>query len=100
MIGDRFNEISSYEVIGHFHNLKQQGSVQDYVEKFEDLMGQVKRTNPSLPDEYFVSSFISGLKEYIQHHLQCYKPGNLTEAFCFARRLEQANPAPRKFVPF
>lgn len=72
MVGDRFNEISSSEVIGQFHNLKQAGSVQEYVDKFEELMGIIRRDNPSLTEHYFISNFVSGLKDYIQHHLQCH----------------------------
>jgi len=59
-----------------------------------------KRNNPSLPEEYFVSSFIVGLKDFIQHHLQCHKPSSLTQAFWFARRLEQANPQQKRYTVF
>ena len=69
------------------------------MDKFEELMGLVKRANTSLLDDYFTTSFVSGLKDYIQHHLQCHKPGTLTEAFWFAKRLEQATPAPRRYLP-
>jgi len=91
MLEDRFLEISSIEIIGQFHNLKQTSIVPEYIDKFEEFMGLVKRNNPSLPEDYFVSSFIAGLKDFIQHHLQCHKPSTLTQAFWFARRLEQAN---------
>jgi len=70
--------------------------VTEYVEKFEELMSLVKRNNPALSEVYFVSSFISGLKDYIQHHLQCYKPSTLSQAFWYAKRVEQANPVPKK----
>jgi len=96
MLSDRFNEISTCDAIGQFHSLKQTQSVTDYVEKFENLMSLVKRTNPALSETYFVSSFISGLKEYIQHHLQCYKPTSLSQVFWYAKRLEQANPVSTK----
>jgi len=96
MLGERFNETSTCDAIGQFHNLKQTHSVNDYVEKFEELMSLVKRTNPALTEAYFVSSFISGLKDYIQHHSQCYKPTTLSKAFWYAKRLEQANPMTKK----
>jgi len=101
MIGDRFNEVSIFDAVGRFHNLKQTYSVTDYVEKFEELMSLVKRNNPSLTDDYFVSSFVSSLKDNIQHHLQCYKPPSLYQAFWYAKRLEQAYPVQKKpfFVP-
>jgi len=99
LVGDRFNETSSYEAIGQFHNLKQTGTVSEYVDKFEEFMGLVKRNNPSLPEDYFISSFVSGLKEHIQHHLQCHKPTTLTNAYWYAKRLEQTQPVVKKF-PF
>lgn len=69
MITDRFNEESSYEVIAMFHGLKHTSTVSEYITKFEESMGSVKRENPSLQDSYFITSFVSGLQEPIQHHL-------------------------------
>ena len=96
MLGERFNETSNCDAVGQFHSLKKTLSVTEYVEKFEELMSLVKRDNPMLSETYFVSSFISGLKDYIQHHLQCYKPVTLSQAFWYAKRLEQATPPQRK----
>jgi hypothetical protein len=75
-------------------------SVNDYVEKFEELMGTIKRENPSLKEGYFIHSFIPRLKEPIQHHLQCHKPKSLNEACCYAQRLEPTSQPTRKFFPF
>jgi hypothetical protein len=58
MVSDRFNKTSEYDIIGKFHQLKQTGSVMDYVDKFEEMLSQVRRHNPSLNDAYFISSFI------------------------------------------
>lgn len=65
MVGDRFSQVSEYEIIGQFHNLKQTGSVMDYVDRFEEMVSMVRRNNPALRDTYYISSFISGLKDYI-----------------------------------
>ena len=100
LLEDRFLEISTTEIIGQFHNLNQTATVPKYIDKFEEFMGLVKRNNPSLQEDYFVSRFITGLTEYIQHHLQCHKPSSLTKAFWFARILEQANPPPRKYTMY
>lgn len=68
------------------------------MDKFEELMGLVKRANPFCL--MTVSPhFASGLKEYIQYHLQCHKRATLTDALWFAKRLEQAAPAPRRYLP-
>ncbi|WVZ49773.1 hypothetical protein U9M48_001102, partial [Paspalum notatum var. saurae] len=93
MVEDRFYKTSAYEVIAQFHTLKQLGSVSAYVDKFEELMALVKRNNPSLPEEYFICSFVSGLKDYIKNHLQCHRPAALTQAYWFAKRLEQTQPS-------
>jgi len=79
LLEDRFLEISTAEIIGQFHNLKQTATVPGYIDKFEEYTGLVKRNNPSLPEDYFISSFIARLKDYIQHHLQCHKPISLTQ---------------------
>jgi len=100
MLEDIFLEISSAEIIGQFYNLKQTSTIPEYIDKFEEFMRLDKRNNPSLPEEYFVSSFIVGLKDFIQHHLQCHKPSSLTQAFWFARRLEQANPQQKRYTVF
>lgn len=99
MVEDRFYQISAYDVIGQFHKLKHTGSVSEYIDKFEELMALVRRNNPSLPEEYFTCSFVSGLKGHIQHHLQCHKPAHLNQAYWYAKRLEQANPFVKTFQP-
>lgn len=63
MVSDRFNIHSEYEIVGQFHNLNQVGSVLDYVDRFEEMVSMVKRSNPSLSDQYYISSFISVLKD-------------------------------------
>jgi hypothetical protein len=100
VLGDRFNQTSEYEIIGQFHDLKQTGSVMEYVDKFEEMLSQVRRYNPSLNDAYYISTFISGLKEYIQCHLQCHRPTALSHAYWYAKRLEQANLQPKKNATF
>jgi hypothetical protein len=63
-----------------------------YIEQFEEAMNLMRRDNPTLPDDYFVNSFISGLSAHIQHHLQFHKPTDMREAMWYARRIEQASP--------
>ncbi|RLN10016.1 retrotransposon protein, putative, unclassified [Panicum miliaceum] len=98
MVTDRFNLVSEYEVIGQFHNLKQVGSVVDYVDKFEEMVIMVRRNCPHLPETYYISSFRSGLKDSIQYHLQCHRPTALSQAYWYAKRLEQASPAFKKYT--
>lgn len=58
-------------------------------------MNLMRRDTPGLPEDYYINSFISGLSDYIQAHLQCHHPYDMQKAMWLARRIEQANP-PRK----
>jgi len=49
--------------------------------------------NPSLTESYYVSSFISGLKDDIKPMLKILKPANVLMAFKQARSQEKSNNA-------
>lgn len=70
MIGKRFAHQSVYDVIVAFHSVKQQTTVSSYIDMFEEAMAMVRRDNPYLPEEYYIRSFIAGLKDYNQSHSQ------------------------------
>lgn len=70
-IGDRFAETSVCDNVRNFHALNQNGSVNEYVLKFEQCMNLLRRDNPALPQNYYKASFIAGLSDHIQHHVQC-----------------------------
>uniref|UniRef100_A0ACD6A7J9 Uncharacterized protein n=1 Tax=Avena sativa TaxID=4498 RepID=A0ACD6A7J9_AVESA len=91
-VGGRFAENSICDNVRKFHALTQTTTVAKYIANFEEAMNLMRRDNPTLPEDYYISSFISGLSEYIQHHLQCHKPTSMRDAMWFARRIEQANP--------
>lgn len=92
MIGKRFSDYSVYDVVASFHSVKQHSSVSSYIDKFEEAMALVRRDNPHLPEEYYIRSFVAGLREYIQSHSQLQNPLTLSDAYWVAKRLEQANP--------
>jgi hypothetical protein len=77
---ERFSETSICDNVKNFHQLTQQGTVAQYVQEFEKAMNLMRRDNPTLPDDYYFNSFISGLHTYIQCHLQCYKPQDMQSA--------------------
>jgi hypothetical protein len=72
--------------------LTQTSTVAHYIEQFEKALNLMRRDNPTLPNDYYVNCFISGLTPYIQSHLQCLKPNDMQEAMWYARRMEQATP--------
>ena len=99
LISDRFAESSVCDNVRSFHALTQTSKVSLYILQFEQLLNLMRRDNPALPDDYYMNSFISGLTDYIQHHLQCHKPKDMSEAMWMARRIEQANSTRRSATP-
>jgi hypothetical protein len=79
-IGDRSAVTSVCDNVRAFHSLKQTSTVAAYIQQFEAAMNLLRRDNPSLPNDYYINSFISGLHDYIQAHLQCHKPADLQQA--------------------
>jgi hypothetical protein len=59
------------------------------------MLGTVKFEEP-----YFVSSFISGLKDEIKHVVKMFKPTPLNEVFEFAWQCEQAQESQQKKLRF
>lgn len=71
----------------------QEGSVDEYVEKFKELKSLMHGLNSSLPESYYISSFVSGLKEDIKPMLKILKPMALTIAFEQAKWQQESNNA-------
>ena len=62
----RFNDNGYRGVVEKFNVLQQKGSVEEYRERFEELKPLMMIKNKNLHESYFISSFISGLKEEIK----------------------------------
>ncbi|KAE8726097.1 Laccase-6 [Hibiscus syriacus] len=76
----RFSDRSFCDIVEEFTKLTQKGSVEDYQEKFEELQPYMLLQNPTLTEEFFVSLFISGLRDDIKHRVKALDPRNLFEA--------------------
>ena len=57
----RFGDELGSQVVEDFNKLTQTGSIDQYLERFEDLKSLMLLKNPSLPPDYFVDSFVGGL---------------------------------------
>ncbi|KAI4970052.1 hypothetical protein ZWY2020_000966 [Hordeum vulgare] len=57
-------------------------------------MNIMRRENPGIPNEYYVTSFIAGLNPYIKSHVECFKPKDMQTAVWYARRMEKTQPPP------
>ncbi|KAK9287680.1 hypothetical protein L1049_016118 [Liquidambar formosana] len=81
---NRFDPNVYEDAVGELTKLNQESNVQIYQEKFEEL---ANRTS-GLPEEFFVSCFISGLKEEIKAGVQMFKPTNMVETIGLAKLQE------------
>ena len=84
---------SREDSVEEFNKLIQDKSVDDYIERFEELRSVMSALNSSLTEFYYVSSFINGLKEDIKPMLKILKPSNVLMAFEQARWQEESNNA-------
>ncbi|KAL4367674.1 hypothetical protein GQ457_05G014770 [Hibiscus cannabinus] len=67
-------------VVRWFNKLVQKSSVEDYQEKFEELEPLMLQQNTQLSEGYFVSSFISGLKEELKYKVKVSEPRSVFDA--------------------
>lgn len=59
----KFGGLTGINMVEEFNNLVQENSVLNYQEKFEEMRSFLLTENPKLSKRYYISSFISGLKE-------------------------------------
>ena len=60
-VSARFRDELGSQVVEDFNKLTQTGTIDQYLERFEDLKALMLLKNPSLPMDYFVDSFVGGL---------------------------------------
>lgn len=98
MVCQRFAIKSNVEITDTFRNLKQYGSVDSYIDKFEELVPLVKRNKPHLNEEYFLEYFISGLKDHIKRPLKSLTIYSLVQAYEHARNYDIPSSHPRQYT--
>lgn len=62
--------------------------MEDFKTEFEDLTSMVLTIEPSLPESYFISTFIGGLQYELQNAVRVLKPVSLEEVMVYARMQE------------
>nr|CAD1824585.1 unnamed protein product [Ananas comosus var. bracteatus] len=65
------------------------GTVEEYQEQFEELRARILTTDSQFSGSYFLSSFLSGLKEEIKSAVKMLYPRTLVQAFEQAKLQEQ-----------
>ncbi|XP_074377041.1 uncharacterized protein LOC141718558 [Apium graveolens] len=83
-----FKNPENRDVHDLFNKLKQTGIVSDYDDQFEELRAQVIARNRGLNKEYFVSSFVSGLKEHIKLAVKMFRPQSHSDVIFLAKQEE------------
>lgn len=76
----RFSKRGYENIIGQFNKLTQKGKVEEYINQFEELRKYVVAIDGIHNENYYVDSFLSGLKEEISSALYLNKPHSLKEA--------------------
>lgn len=66
----------------------QTSTVEAYIGQFEELRSHLLSTNKLLTEEFYVASFLSGLRQDIQQALYVYKPTTLQDAMFKAKEQE------------
>lgn len=73
----RFSTGCQCNLIEKFNKLTQTSSVDNYIAQFEELRGYMMSTYTLQTEEFYLSSFLSGLRPDIQQAFYIYKPSTL-----------------------
>ncbi|KAK2986011.1 hypothetical protein RJ640_005103 [Escallonia rubra] len=84
----RFCSLFRESVIGEFHKLRQATTVEQYYNDFETLRSILVSEGCKFEEDYFIQSFISGLKDDIRLEVENFDVGDLSRAIFLARRQE------------
>ena len=79
-----FKEEIGSNVIEEFNKLNQTGTIDDYLDAFENLKGLMLQRNPLLPEQYFLDSFIGGLKPNLKPFAKAFNPTSLNASVEYA----------------
>ncbi|XP_074343112.1 uncharacterized protein LOC141680927 [Apium graveolens] len=91
----RFENPDGMDVQELFNKLKQTSTVADYEDRFEELRAMVLHKNRGFTEEYFVSSFLSGLKDHIKASVRMFRPHSLVDAVFLAKQEESKTSRPQ-----
>ncbi|KAJ4821432.1 polyprotein [Rhynchospora pubera] len=106
----RFTENAAQELVGEFKRIHQFGKVSEYIKNFDSLRGKLLYERPYLPNDFYVSSFIEGLREDIKSMVTMFGPKTLNDTYKYARQAEQfqegqfrklrTNPKPQNVINY
>jgi hypothetical protein len=81
---DQFGLYEYPKAMDDLLNLRQTGSLEEYVSVFDDLRYSTAVHNPQLDEIFFVAQFVKGLKREIQGPVRCQVPTTVNRAVLLA----------------
>ncbi len=86
----RFDGDSMKKLVREFNKLEQTTSVEAYQERFEEMRARMLYLNPTLNEDHFIQSYISGLKKELIPFIDLSNPTTLEEVYEQAKLHEHA----------
>jgi hypothetical protein len=96
LVHDKFGKNKYVHYRRQLHQLKQVGSVSEYIEHFEKLRNQLLLYNSALDENFFVDEFIEGLKPEYCTAIRLHLPEDLDTACLLAMLQEEEMEASAK----
>ncbi|CAO2144897.1 unnamed protein product [Urochloa humidicola] len=85
----RFDRDQHSQLLRHFFHVRQNGTVTDYIEKFNDLVHQILAHDSNFSAATILSRFIDGLRDDIKAVVMIHRPENLDTASTIALLQEE-----------
>lgn len=86
----RFKDDMGLSVVEQFNKLQQLGTIEEYIDEFDNLRSLMEQFHHVLPDPYMLESFIGGLKPAVKPFVKAFKPQTVTDAILYARLQEES----------
>ena len=87
-------------LLRQLENLRQTGSVSDYIARFEQLTHSVLLYNQSYDDVFLVTRFLTGLRDEIRAPVALHRPSNVDIASALALLQEQEMESHSRLAPW
>lgn len=85
----RFGEEVLEDVAEEIMRMRQEGTMEECQDKFEDIRIRLERLMPNPGESYFLSSFIGGLRDDVRPMVRMMQPSTLAQAFKVAKFQKQ-----------
>jgi len=90
LLHERFSRDQHELLLRQLFNIRQTGSVSDYIDKFTELIDQLKSYNPNPDLLAYTTRFVDGLREDIRAVTLVARPTTLDAAYTLASLHEEA----------